>query len=578
MRATTDAADDFVSPVDRENLSSEDLELLDDFDRNTTQPTGAYMVEFTSTRLLIADSIYSDISCILNMDRKTVTGFKSTMRAIAQSGSRSPRTLQSNISNLEKAIRDVPIANFTPESYQQLIKNTSNTVANVIRGLLNIWYRLGYPGVSTETIEQVNFLKRPGRPSRMRVTSDDPTEGWYTTQEYDDLVSTYWTDYESGRIVLRNTAALLLVAQYGRRGVQLADLKVCDFQCKGETDGISGKRVSFPGAKDRGAEEWFRGTKSEIHPMGDDLWDLCQLQIDNTVFAHEKLFDRELTVAEREQLPFFQQDPRKLILIDKARVQSYSVRDFSSPFLHLRSSGIAGILVNVRGTPVISERTGQPVRQFAYRMRYTRARQLARLGVPRVTLGYWLGHEKENSLEHYYNDPAEEARLLNDEIRIILGPLAQAFFGSIRDKEADATRGNDPSSRIELDGRHNIGSCGEHGFCSASVPIPCYRCSKFEPWVDAPHDEVLIRLIERQEEENNIHLPSKARRMLVPLQLDKDIAAVKLVIKLCDARKQELKKQEPKKQEPALKAVRANKNPENSGHGARKKSTKAEGK
>ena len=54
-----------------------------------------------------------------------------------------------------------------------------------------------------------------------------------------------------------------------------------------------------------------------------------------------------------------------------------------------------------------------------------------------------------------------------------------------------------------------------------------------------------LRLIERQEEENNIHIPSKARRMLVPLQLDKDIAAVKLVIKLCDVRKQELAKQQP---------------------------------
>ncbi|MNY64173.1 hypothetical protein D3C86_2012450 [compost metagenome] len=47
-------------------------------------------------------------------------------------------------------------------------------------------------------------------------------------------------------------------------------------------------------------------------------------------------------------------------------------------------------------------------------------------------------------------------------------------------------------------------------------------------------------MIERQEEENNIHLPSKGRRILVPLQLDKDIAAVKLVIKLCDDRRRKL--------------------------------------
>lgn len=549
MNAVTNASDVLTQPVDRASLSSEDLELLDGFDRNDTQPSGAYTVEFIDKHVLIADTYKTDISCILKMDDETVNGFKSTMKAIAQSGSRSPRTLRSNTENLEAALREVPITQFTPESYQHLIKNKSNTAANTVRSLLKIWYRLGYPGLSSETMDTINFLRRPSAPARNRITSDDPTEGWYTTQEYDDLIDTYWIDYESGRIGLRNTCALLLTGQYGRRGSQLADLKVCDFRYEDETDGVSGRRVCFPGVKDRQAEEWFRGSKNDAHPMGDDLWDLCQLQIQETISLHEKIFERELTKYEREKLPFFQQDPRRLILLEKAKLKSFSERDFSSPFLHLNSGGMTSILINGKGTPVISERTGQPVRQFAYRMRYTRARQLARLGVPRVTLQYWLGHEREGSLDHYYDDPAEDARLLNDQIQVILAPLAQAFSGSIRDKESDATRGNDPSSRIELDGKINVGSCGEHGFCSASVPIPCYRCSKFEPWVDAPHDEVLIRLIERQEEENNIHLPSKGRRMLVPLQLDKDIAAVKLVIKLCDARKQELRNQERNEQE-----------------------------
>lgn len=572
MNAITDAPDALTPPLDREDISPDDLEILEGFDRNEAQLTGAYSVEFFQTKLVIADSYHTDITCILKMDSQTVAGFKSTVKAIAQSGSRGPRTLRVNIEKLEKALRDSPIKNFTPINYQYLIKNKSDSTANTLRSLLNIWYRLDYPGLDSETIDAVNFLKRPATRSRARITSDDPTEGWYTTQEYDDLIDTYWTDYESGKVGLRDTTALLLNGQYGRRGVQLTSLKVCDFQSEDETDGISGKRVSFPGAKDRNAEEWFRGSKFETHPMGDDLWNLCQLQIEDTIATYETIFKRELTTHERSQLPFFHKDPRRSSLTGKARLKSFSENIFSTSLLHLSSGGMAFILSNSKGTPVISQRTGQPVRQFAYRMRYTRARQLARLGVPRMTLQYWLGQESENSLESYYNDPAEDARLLNDEMHTILGPLAQAFSGSIRDQESDATRGNDPSSRIELDGRHNVGSCGEHGFCSASVPIPCYRCSKFEPWVDAPHDEVLIRLVERQEEENNVYLPSKARRMLVPLQLDKDIAAVKLVIKLCDARKRELAKGDD-----GLKKGQTEQYAEGPEHSSRKQNSAVEG-
>ena len=495
MITAADTFDEIMQSLGREDLSIDDLELLDEFDRNETQPTGAYSVQFIDSKLLIADKIYARITCIFRLDSQTVSGLKSTIKAIAQSGSRSPRTLQYTINCLERTLRGTSITKFTPESYQQLIKNLSNKDANSICSLLNIWYRLGYPGLNLETFEAVNFLKRPTPNARKRITSDDPTEGWYTTQEYDDLIRNYWIDFETGKINLRNTSALLLTGQYGRRGVQLRSLKVCDFQCEGETDGVSGRRVSFPGAKDRNAEEWFRGSKFETHPMGDDLWDLCQLQIEDTIIAHEKIFQRKLTAYERDNLPFLQLDPRRLMLIDKNKVTPFSGSDFSTSVLHLSTAGITYILTNNRGTTVISDRTGQPLRQFAYRMRYTRARQLARLGVPRLTLQYWLGQESDNAIDHYYNDPAEDARLLNDEIQIILAPLAQAFFGSIRDKESDATRGNDPSSRIELDGKYSVGNCGEHGFCSASVPIPCYRCSKFEPWIDAPHDEVLIRLI-----------------------------------------------------------------------------------
>lgn len=516
-------------------------ETLVGFDRNEPPAKYAYGISYSGDCLNVANKTNITIANILSMDAQTVAGFKATTEAIACSGSRSPSTLAAIVRKLEKGIREVSITSFTSENYQLLAKNANDETVNTFRNLLNLWYRLGYPGVDSTTIDIVNMLRRPARKVRRRVISDDVTEGWYTDQEYEDLVDSYWNDYEAGRVNLRSTVARLLNAQFGRRGAQLAGLKIMDFEFDGETDGITGRRIAFPGVKDRGAEEWFRGSKVDVHPLGDDLWKICELQAQSSIRVFEKKLGRTISEEERKQLPFF--EPAKF-----PKKYSVELRDPSFPFttllptahFHLNSAAISQLLIRMTGSPPTSHRTGEPIREFAYRMRYTRARQLARLGVPRLTLQYWLSHEDRTSLEHYYSDPAEEARQLNEEVKLILGPLAQAFAGTVRDKESDASRGSNPANRVELDGRLNVGSCGMHGYCSASVPIPCYHCAKFEPWVHGPHDEVLIRLIERQEEENNIYLPSKARRILTPLQLKKDIQAVQLVIRLCDARKREI--------------------------------------
>ena len=68
--------------------------------------------------------------------------------------------------------------------------------------------------------------------------------------------------------------------------------------------------------------------------------------------------------------------------------------------------------------------------------------------------------------------------------------------------------------------------------------------TKFQPWVFGPHHEVLSRLLERQQLENEIPRPRMGRRLLVPVQLDKDIQAVREVIALCEVRQAILKEHE----------------------------------
>lgn len=530
--------------ISRSDLDPDELRKLDAFDAQSSVSHIGYSVKFDGNTIELYGVNRVDIAALLTMDSVTVDGMKSTILSIATNSKISPSTLATRLRCFNRAVTLSEVTRVTVDTYPQLIKNLTNSDINSIGLFLTHWHKLGYNGIDGKTIDMVDLEQRPYTIYPKRITSDDPTKGWYTNQEYDDLVQTYWYDYENGSTSLASTLVLLLNAQFGRRGLQYAHLKICDFKEDGETDGVSGKRVEFPGVKDRGSDQWFRGSKFEIHPIGDDLWALCQVQISESIEAFEAHFGRTLTPEERLQLPFFQlgQSYHERHLKKREKLiqpGSTLLQQFALPIWHLSSGSISQMCRRKEGTLVYSHLTGEPIHEFAYRMRYTRARQLARLGVSRKVLAYWLGHESMRSLESYYDDPAEDARGLDEDIKIILAPLAQAFAGTLRDSEADTTRGHDPSTRIELDGRKGVGSCGAE-VCSASVPIPCYRCNKFEPWVDGPHEEVLIRLYERQEEENNIHIPSSARMMLRPLQLTKDINAVKLVIRLCDARKAEL--------------------------------------
>jgi len=428
-----------------------------------------------------------------------------------------------------------------------------------LKQLLLKWHNYGYEGISEEVADYLMEIQPPikNKQSGSKIRSDNPEEGWYSDQEYDDLVETIWIDFESGKVDLQRTLILLLSAQYGRRPVQIAHLKINDIKINGENCGVSGKRIEFPGVKDKAAGSGFRESKQEIHPMGDELWDLCQLQINQSRANWEDAFDRKILHQYSNDLPlfYFSQRVRRKRAVDLALKNSSQIESkYASSCLHIPASMVSRLIRRYAGnhkrsgrskkfgSPVISARTGKNLIETAYRFRYTRARQLARIGVPRVTLQYWMGHEDASSIDAYYDDPAERARILEEAISPLLTPIAQAFQGTLVDSEADATRANEPSTRIELDGKKDlsVGSCGEHGFCTASVPIPCYRCSMFQPWVYGPHEEVLKRLLERQRLENEVPLVSQGRKLLVPVKLEKEINAVRIVIELCERRKTKL--------------------------------------
>ena len=432
------------------------------------------------------------------------------------------------------------------------------TTKGTIQSFFIYWQDRYPPAISSDALQ---FLSRPlrrrTRPSN--VLSDDPEKSWLTDLEYDALLQCIWDNYDQGFTATQVTLMRLLSLQYARRPVQLAYLKIGDFR-DGPAEGGStgGRRIHFPGAKDKGAQQNFRDSKEEVHPVADHLWDLFQLHKNEV----ETLFKEKLAIAlteqELAQLPVFTHAAQVENAVE-ALTNHFGFdwrTQLNNQIFHIGNDTASKVLAwtsNVIGDnsdtskrppPPLSHRTGRPIKVSSNRMRHTRARQLARLGTPKHVLSFWLGHTQDKSIDSYYNDPAEEARHLDEVMKGALVPLAMAFTGKLLDDASQASRANDPGSTLEFatQGKlKDVGKCGNHSFCATtSVPIPCYRCKLFEPFVYSPHEEVLDALSKRQAAEDAMIKIGGTRKLLTPIDLGPDIRAVQACIARCNARKAEL--------------------------------------
>lgn len=84
--------------------------------------------------------------------------------------------------------------------------------------------------------------------------------------------------------------------------------------------------------------------------------------------------------------------------------------------------------------------------------------------------------------------------------------FARAFQGKMINNLSEATRKDDGGAEI-LDFIHltkgeALGACGTYAACYLNAPVACLSCSRFEPYRDAPWEELLERLIQDFEKEN----------------------------------------------------------------------------
>jgi hypothetical protein len=384
---------------------------------------------------------------------------------------------------------------------------------STIRGFLRYWHKSQLWGVSDEFIAVTDNQVFKGNEKGRAVKTGCPIEGPYSPVEMQAIITGINNAFASGALSITPYLVTLIFAQRGIRRRQMVELVFGDFtQAKGKF------WMNTPRGKQRGLEYREAFTKYEV---SEDLYHAVQLQKAHVL--------NRLTTAQcdingvADCLPVF---PGFDALIHKPISSS---KDITAGY-HLARDAISAILKEVEGIiDVKSERTGGRLNLGATRFRRSLGSDMAREGYGVGPIATALDHTDLQNAGVYVETSAEIATRLNQRLGKMLAPMAQAFAGVIVTDERSAIRGNDPLSRVRSDdGEEGIGTCGEMGFCGTNGPVACYTCIKFQPWLEAPHEDVLIQLYEEREE-----MLAVTGDEIIAGVLDLQILAVEDVINRC---------------------------------------------
>lgn len=400
-----------------------------------------------------------------------------------------------------------------------------------IRGFIYKWHDLGYPGISDDVIDLLKGWTLKGNIKGDAVKRLDPNEGPLIDTELTAFNEGVVRAFEQSQIKLDELALCLLISHTGRRPKQITHIKVCDLDgTKANKKGEPMFLIHIPRAKQRG--EVFRNS-FKTFAMTLELWTVLSAQRKNSIASVERVLGYELQETDRAALPLFPDLAAFGNVASVVELRSLLATDH----LHLPSAKVTAILKTVvTSAGIVSERTGQLLDVVATRFRYTKGTRAAREGFGLMVIAELLDHTDIQNVQVYTKNVPEHALALNKAMALQLAPYAQAFQGVLVDRETDAKRGDDLSSRIKFKGR-SMATCGQYGFCGANAPIPCYTCNHFQPWLEGPHEEVLADLLAERERVQQI----TGDETMAAVN-DRSIFAVINVIQRCEIRRAELAK------------------------------------
>lgn len=379
--------------------------------------------------------------------------------------------------------------------------------ASRLRTFLRKWIRLGQPGIAAESVEMLEQMRFATQPSGEAVLTHDPRTGAFSDTEFEGIVSGLNRSFGRGDLSQEEFVLGWLLVATGARPSELAALKLRDFHHLEAADGTRVYWLDLPQAK-KGTLIRERFAKQEL-----------AAQIGELVEAYIAVAARKDggSAEEIADLPFFPG------LGGGAGLDGHATRALLTKRLQNALASIG----------VMSERTEEELEVDARRFRYTLATRAAAEGASVYQIAELLGHGTILTAKTYVEARPKTLERIDRALALQLAPIAQAFAGVLVEREKDP-RLADPT-RFIIDPEVTddvIGSCGKFGFCGLAAPIACYTCNRFTPWLDAPHEEVLDKLLQDRERQLASHGDRK-----IAASRDRTILAVAEVVRLCAERR-----------------------------------------
>lgn len=390
-----------------------------------------------------------------------------------------------------------------------------------LRIFITKWYSLGYNGIASEAVQIMKTWKLVnGKPGDV-VKRKEPIQGPLTDIELQEFNEGAIRAYEKKEISLFMLTMALIISHTGRRPLQVTQMKITDILKVSKEEGEIYYLLNIPRIKQGlGFREEFRTFR-----ITKDLYELVCKQAKDSLAMLSEFMGRQLTTEESKDVPLFI-SKNKIGLIDKSVSLDFYLK--TDVLHHYRGKLTEVLKVVIKKENVFSERTGESLHINARRFRYTLGTRAAREGYGEFIIAELLDHSTIKSVGVYVQNHVDNAYKIDKTMGQALTGISCVFRGEVKRKE-DIEYDITPDIKIKNHAGEDTGSCKQCSTCSANVPIPCYTCMHFTPWLDGPHEKVYQYLIGERE-----RIYSITNDSIVTESLDRTIIAVKEVINHCN--------------------------------------------
>ena len=420
-------------------------------------------------------------------------------------------------------------------NFKATLDKSKEWMLGQVRAFILDWHDKEIKGVDAKAAELLNVLTLSGAEKGKAVAMGCPYSGAYTFEEQTAFINWYVNAYTEKLISITDYAFVMALQKTGARPVQLRYLYHYDL-VQNEKNHIPHFDLKIPHAKKIKAS--FRESFQCKDDISEDLFLVLKAQAKNSVKFVEQHFKIKLSESQKQTIPIFinENEVEKLLTFNhflQVQIKTPDLLCFSKSDATKLVRNIAKLCPLKTSRIKVDGEYGD-LHINARRFRYTHATNIATLGGSAYTIAEELGHADTQHVTVYTEFNEEMADRIDEALASTLTPLAQAFSGTLIDSEKDAIRANDPRSRINSGEGNPVGNCGKFGFC-ANGTIHCYTCNKFQPWINAPHAEVLNSIISERDRKQKMGASE-----FVLQGHNRSIDAIKVVIQKCEARKQEL--------------------------------------